>query len=698
MLLLPLLLAGLVDLADEAARRARGHELRGRLGLRPEGPEGGDARSRVLSIWQRYDGWSFRRTLSDALSMLYGRTYSREEMEVPPFANPYGGRNPLTIPHLGLPAPGVRERWDPMLDWLAVLFARLERAEATRMPAQVGPPVRRPWSADGLRDLDTMRRQIREDLHNLVDWFEAERPNLGRFTWDEAVAASDAWHQTFLAVFQETGIPASGIVVASWQDGSRVERLLTRLELEQEGEAMEHCVGGRWSDVREGVARIYSYRNAEGKPLATWEIGDEDGRFVLEDLEGQRNQDVTASPARHRIGRLLKAWRVPIGSRGHKIGLDTADDVPPPVVPAMLLPEELRATMAKAGRLLEADQVEKEERERGMDKEHAQASKVFEAVDEYQNAVDVLEAESEILTHLHEVAHIQEENPYVFELADEMGVAGAAEALPILEAELARVQGVETPGPVPVFDAAALPAWSEMVPRMRRDPQWTESSWMRALRVAKSRLQDVAWWETFRKEEAEARNEDPAEVDPAAMVRDYEYWRLAEDQTQVFSAADRVVEALNRLLLDPWGISALEGRERHRAWEDWKIWEVWVTGSHGDPDVVGHLAFTLGNYGGEPLWTASTDDDYRPTHGSSSKLEPLQPLFTEGLLETLHQAVPREARQAKAREEAATAEGVVMMPTSVALVADPALFLRKARDLGVEIPAEVESQYRRLGR
>jgi hypothetical protein len=72
-----------------------------------------------------------------------------------------------------------------------------------------------------------------------------------------------------------------GRVVAAWADGASIQELTTQEQLRQEGESMNHCVGGLiqagvaqggghyWQETRDGKGRIFSYRGKDCIPEAT---------------------------------------------------------------------------------------------------------------------------------------------------------------------------------------------------------------------------------------------------------------------------------------------------------------------------------------------------------------------------------------------------------------------------------------------
>lgn len=76
----------------------------------------------------------------------------------------------------------------------------------------------------------------------------------------------------------------AGVSVLRWPDGARIDRLVTREQLRQEGESMGHCIGGMlregrafgggryWREVRDGRTAVFSYRTPDHTPHATFDL------------------------------------------------------------------------------------------------------------------------------------------------------------------------------------------------------------------------------------------------------------------------------------------------------------------------------------------------------------------------------------------------------------------------------------------
>ena len=119
----------------------------------------------------------------------------------------------------------------------------------------------------------------------LLDWFHATHPNLFAYTLEEAIIATDAWHDSLRTAsgFRQPVPPA--LVVVRFPDGAHIDRLVERSQFADEGASMGHCVGGPlradgrpngdssyWKATRDQENIVYSYRNPEGVPQATVEV------------------------------------------------------------------------------------------------------------------------------------------------------------------------------------------------------------------------------------------------------------------------------------------------------------------------------------------------------------------------------------------------------------------------------------------
>jgi hypothetical protein len=101
--------------------------------------------------------------------------------------------------------------------------------------------------------------------------------------WDEHLRNKEA----------QEGPLAKGHVVHQWPDGWTMRRLDTHEELQAEGDAMGHCVGGYGDEVAKGNAAIYSLRDPNHKPHVT----------IEHEPEGEDHFDIDHALDNHRSTR-----------------------------------------------------------------------------------------------------------------------------------------------------------------------------------------------------------------------------------------------------------------------------------------------------------------------------------------------------------------------------------------------------------
>lgn len=98
-------------------------------------------------------------------------------------------------------------------------------------------------------------------------------------------------------------------VLWRWEDGDTIVELTSGESLTREGEAMNHCVGSHADHVRSGRRRVFSYRDAENRPLATWEVQNVEG-FPGSDMQGYGNRSLPDRELlRDRIAAFLQELR-----------------------------------------------------------------------------------------------------------------------------------------------------------------------------------------------------------------------------------------------------------------------------------------------------------------------------------------------------------------------------------------------------
>jgi hypothetical protein len=84
-------------------------------------------------------------------------------------------------------------------------------------------------------------------------------------------------------------------VLLEFPNGEKLIELNTQRELEQEGDALGHCVGNYWRDVESGETRIFSIRKINGRPKFTLEftltrIDDDRAVWLCRQCKGASNR------------------------------------------------------------------------------------------------------------------------------------------------------------------------------------------------------------------------------------------------------------------------------------------------------------------------------------------------------------------------------------------------------------------------
>lgn len=124
-------------------------------------------------------------------------------------------------------------------------------------------------------------------------FFENADPNLLKAGWSSLERRRAEW----LATQRRLGLRDWDLPVRwlEW-DAYRFVGLATEADLEEEGAAMSHCVGGYGDNCRETTIRVYSVRSRRsGNRVATLSVAmGRDGTWGVDQLNGPRNADVEA--------------------------------------------------------------------------------------------------------------------------------------------------------------------------------------------------------------------------------------------------------------------------------------------------------------------------------------------------------------------------------------------------------------------
>jgi hypothetical protein len=130
-----------------------------------------------------------------------------------------------------------------------------------------------------------------QELRNILDFVKATHTDLGEMTWEQALAASEEWHEQYAD--QEAGEYESRNVVQEWPDGYTMVEL-GPADCATEGAIMQHCVGdpkqGYAERLRDGEIAIYSLRDPNNRPHATIEVYHPGIRDEVEQIQGKQNK------------------------------------------------------------------------------------------------------------------------------------------------------------------------------------------------------------------------------------------------------------------------------------------------------------------------------------------------------------------------------------------------------------------------
>lgn len=172
---------------------------------------------------------------------------------------------------------------DPIFPWMATQLAKAAKQSIREQAAAQDDPVEQA-TAIGVYYSTLIAFRQRGTL--LAQWFVAERPDLTKMSAGEVLEAAREWDENQEA---ETAADLPGEVVYKFDDGFTIQKLTTESQLEAEGEAMQHCVGGYCEHVQSGRSVIYSLRDPHGHPHSTIEYDPRVRRIVQ--IQGKQNED-----------------------------------------------------------------------------------------------------------------------------------------------------------------------------------------------------------------------------------------------------------------------------------------------------------------------------------------------------------------------------------------------------------------------
>lgn len=153
---------------------------------------------------------------------------------------------------------------------------------------------------------DIMKMKIPELHQRIKDWDTDMRDKAG----GEAVTRGDIEHH--------------------YPDGWTVQKLTTPEQLEEEGEKMGHCVGGYAGNVSRGQSLIYSLRDHQNEPHATWEVAPKWYEGMNEDPNGKGAWDgIPDGQLYPQPENRPEFWTRPVPKEGEMVQIQGKGNEPP---------------------------------------------------------------------------------------------------------------------------------------------------------------------------------------------------------------------------------------------------------------------------------------------------------------------------------------------------------------------------------
>ena len=154
-----------------------------------------------------------------------------------------------------------------------------------------------PWVYRELRTSNHDIHDVVELLQDLPEWQRATKADVGRLTFAQVALAMSIWRAA----------DTVKRIAHRFANGWYVLRLWRRKELEDEGEQMDHCVGGlEWyQEVRAGTKAIYSLRDPDGAPHVTLEWDPRALKFVQMMMHGDAHPP--SAPYRDMLAEFVRA-------------------------------------------------------------------------------------------------------------------------------------------------------------------------------------------------------------------------------------------------------------------------------------------------------------------------------------------------------------------------------------------------------
>lgn len=128
-------------------------------------------------------------------------------------------------------------------------------------------------------------------VEHIIDYLVSPQAptRLRKMSYGDAKRKSDEWSKTNQKKGKNISDSEEDVeLVHDFLDGTRIIRLKTKKAYQREGFLMSHCVGGYNPDDKD--CAIYSYRDKQNQPHATFEVRQSDG--VINQIKGKGNGSI----------------------------------------------------------------------------------------------------------------------------------------------------------------------------------------------------------------------------------------------------------------------------------------------------------------------------------------------------------------------------------------------------------------------
>jgi hypothetical protein len=279
-----------------------------------------------------------------------------------------------------------------LVEWALVQLRKLRRKEKNE--SWRGEEVQ-----DFVYDQEAYSRLFnRPKMQEIQDWWYNQRPEIASYTAEEAIRASDEWHDRISegtdVVKYEEG--ESGVIYGpKWKNenfnGWTIRKITTSNDADYEGHLMDHCVGSYSCNILDGSVRVFSLRDPNNKPHVTMEVSP--GSWTFKQIYGKSN-----SEPKSKYKKILKEWIQTLTNPSIK-SYTEYDDYHDAPVDADDVPEWLHSAIFKNEEYGVVDYVS------DFKFEDAYRESYSALLDGYGDDNDVIEIEYDKLDPIYSVAH-----------------------------------------------------------------------------------------------------------------------------------------------------------------------------------------------------------------------------------------------------------------------------------------------------